>query len=218
MCGDIEDTLVAVLAGGAGARVGGADKGLLSLCGKPLIEHALDRLRPQGTRMLIVANRNVASYTRHAPVVCDEGGGHAGPLAGLAAIFSFIAANRHALPGWLLTAPVDCPDAPRDLAVRLRAALMEDAHAPCARLLQRGKPEPLFAMYSVGVRPEDWHASAFAALHGHGSPVRWQATLDVIAVDGEETARALHNLNTTQDFDEYERSHAASCLSGPHRS
>jgi molybdenum cofactor guanylyltransferase len=209
MCAAADDTLVAILAGGAGARVGGADKGLLPLCGKPLIEHVVDRLRPQGTRLLIVANRNPDSYARFAPVVHDAGEGHAGPLAGLVAIFDFIVANRHALPRWLLTAPVDCPDPPRDLAVRLRVALTENARARCARLAPAGKPEPMFAMYRIGEEPEAWLVSVRAALREHGSVMRWQAAFDPVAVDGGEVARALHNLNTPEDFEEYERSHAA---------
>ena len=206
MCGDADDTLVAILAGGAGARVGGEDKGWLSVCGRPLIEHAVARLRPQGARMLIAANRNVDGYACHAPVVHDETGKHAGPLAGLVAIFGFIAANRHALPHWLLTVPVDCPDPPGDLAARLRAGLDDHAQSRCARLVHAGKPEPLFAMYRIGSDPEAWLACARNALREHGSPQRWQAALAAIDVP----APTFHNLNTPDDFREYARSHAVS--------
>ena len=78
-----DETLGIVLAGGAGSRVGGADKGLLPLGGRPLVEHVLERLRPQCDRLLIVANRNLDDYARYAPVLHDDNEGHAGPLAGL---------------------------------------------------------------------------------------------------------------------------------------
>ena len=207
MHADTDDTLGVILAGGAGSRVGGADKGLLPLCGRPLVEHVLERLSPQSGRVLIVANRSLADYACYAPTVRDEQTGHAGPLAGLIAAFAFTNANRHALPRWLLTAPVDCPDPPLDFAARLRAALVGDGQARCANVRQAGKPQPLFALYRVGARPEAWHASAQAALREHGSAWRWHAALDAIAVDFDGPGTAFHNLNEPADFSEYERAH-----------
>ncbi len=198
-----------LLAGGAGVRVGGADKGLLPLCGTPLVEHVADHLRLHASRLLIVANRNVDAYARHAPVVHDEDEGHAGPLAGLVAAFAFVAANRHALPHWLLTAPVDCPDPPCDLAVRLHAELSGNARAGCARLVHGGVPEPLLAMYRVDARLEAMLASARAALREHGSAMRWQAGLDTVPVAFDDPVSVFHNLNTPEDFADYTRSHAA---------
>jgi molybdenum cofactor guanylyltransferase len=204
-----EDIVVAILAGGAGVRVGGVDKGLLPLCGKPLIEHVVGCAQAQGVRLLIVANRNVDTYARFAPVVHDESKSYAGPLAGLAAMLGFVVANGHALPRRLLTVPVDCPDPPRDLATRLRAALLENTRACCARLVHAGKPEPLLAMYRIDTRLEALLASARAAMHEHGSVMRWQAGLDVVAVAFDDSAPVFHNLNTPEDFADYARSHAA---------
>lgn len=209
MCADADATLAVVLAGGAGIRVDGADKGLLTLHGRPLVEHVLERLRPRSDRLLIVANRHVDEYARHAPTIRDEIPGPAGPLAGLMAAFGFLVANRHALPHWLLTAPVDCPDPPRDLGSRLRAALLARDTARCAYVLRGNKPQPLFALYRVGGHPENWHASAQRALHEHGSPRRWHATFDTLAVAFDDAGDALHNLNTPDAFREYARTHVA---------
>lgn len=200
-------TLGAILAGGAGSRVDNADKGLLPLCGRPLIEHVLERLRPQCARALVVANRNVDAYARLAPVIHDEVTGHAGPLAGLVAAFGFLQANRHALPDWLLTAPVDCPDLPRDLVARFRAVLAANAEATCALATVAGKREPLFAMYRMGSAPEVWHDSARTALREHGSTMRWLAENGAVAVDFDDPDDAFHNLNTPADFRDYERAH-----------
>ena len=41
-----------VLAGGRATRMGGADKGWVELAGRPLIDHVLDRLRPQVDEIL----------------------------------------------------------------------------------------------------------------------------------------------------------------------
>lgn len=202
-----DETLGVILAGGAGRRVGDADKGLLPLFGRPLVECVLDRLRPQCARVLIVANRNIDGYARLAPTIRDEAAGHDGPLAGLSAAFGFLQANRHALPAWLLTMPVDCPDPPRTLAARLRAALAANADAACALVSIAGKREPLFAMYRVGAAPDTWHASARTALHEHGSPMRWLAACGALAVDFGDGGGAFHNLNTPEDFRDYERAH-----------
>lgn len=207
MCADTDDIFGLILAGGAGRRVGDADKGLLPLCGRPLVEHVLGHLRRQCARVLIVANRNIDIYARFAPVIRDQHSGHAGPLAGLAAAFGFLQANRHALPQWVLTTPVDCPDPPRDLAIRLCAALTANGGATCALARIAGKREPLFAMYRVGLAPESWHASAQMALHEHGSPMRWLAARDALPVDFDDCGDAFHNLNSPEDFREYERRH-----------
>ncbi len=207
MPGDAEHTLGVILAGGAGKRVGGSDKGLLPLCDRPLVEHVLDNLRPQCDRVLIVANRNLGDYSRYAPVLHDEGEGHAGPLAGLVAAFRFIAANRHALPDAMLTAPVDCPDPPRDLAARLREALAQNPGADCTRVRHAGRLRPLFAVYRIGTDPAWWIDSARAALHEHGSPSRWHAALDALVVDFGDSGDAFHDLDTPAEFRAFERRH-----------
>jgi molybdenum cofactor guanylyltransferase len=205
----VDDTLGVVLAGGAGARVGGADKGLVALCGRLLIEHVLERLRPQCDRLLIAARRGADDYLRYAPVVHDATEGCAGPLAGIVAAFGLLAANRHALPAWLLTVPVDCPDPPRDLALRLQAALTTDATACCAFARRAGVAQPLFALYRVDDDPAEWRASAHVALREHGSTRRWHAALEASAVDFDDIGDAFRNLNTAEAFREYELAHGA---------
>lgn len=202
-----DETLGVILAGGAGHRVGDADKGLLPLCGRPLVEQVLERLQSQCGRVLIVANRNIDVYARLAPTIHDEVASHDGPLAGLAAAFGFLQANRHALPVWLLTAPVDCPDPPPDLATRLRAALAANLDETCVLAAVAGKREPLFAMYRVDSAPDAWHAAAQTALREHGSPMRWLAARGALAVDYGDAGDAFHNLNTPEDFRDYERAH-----------
>lgn len=202
-----DDVLGVVLAGGAGSRVGGADKGLLPLNGKPLVEHVLERLRQQCNRLLIIANRNTEEYARYAPVVHDGNDGHEGPLAGLMAAFGFLEANRHALPRWLLTAPVDCPDPPHDLQSNLHAALAADATACCAFVRRAGASQPLFAIYRIDEDPSSWRTSVEHALHAHGSARLWHESMEAVAVDCNAIDDTLHNLNTPEEFRDYERTH-----------
>jgi len=197
----------AVLAGGAGTRVGGTDKGLLPLLGRPLVEHALDALRPQCAALLVVANRNLHRYVELAPTIQDSSPGHAGPLAGLAAAFGFLAANEHARFAWLATLPVDCPEPPGDFIARSRAAADGAVPSGCAYARTSGKPQPLIALYRIGDDASGWLASAQNALERHGSVVRWHAELGAVAVDFDADAAAFHNLNTPEDFAEYERAH-----------
>jgi len=202
-----EPILGVVLAGGAGRRVGGVDKGLLPLLGRPLVEYALDVLRPQCDSLLVVANRNVDRYAELAPTILDAGPGHAGPLAGLVAAFGFLAANRHAGFSWLATTPVDCPDAPGDLVARLRAAIDGAVQPGCAYVCTSDGPQPLFALYRVGSGVDGWLASAQSALERHGSVMRWHAELGAVAVDFDAGATAFHNLNIPEEFVEYEHAH-----------
>src|SRR3990170_926524 len=98
-----------VLAGGQGRRMGGVDKGLQLLRGKPMVAWVLERLAPQVGEIVINANQNREAYVRFGHrVVPDEVGGFAGPLAGLHA---GLAAVAHELA---VTVPCDSPFLPAD--------------------------------------------------------------------------------------------------------
>ena len=115
-----ENITAVILAGGRGSRMGGVDKGLQHFNGTPLALHTLQRLQPQVGRVLINANRNLATYESFgAPVWPDSAdmGDYAGPLAG------FITALAHCQTPYLLTVPCDTPLFPHDMAARLSVAL-----------------------------------------------------------------------------------------------
>jgi molybdenum cofactor guanylyltransferase len=203
-------TLGVILAGGAGTRVGGADKGLLTVHGVPVVEHVAAALRPQCDDILIVANRNLPDYARIARVVGDEITGHAGPLAGIAAALGLtLGSGGESLGGcrWLLTVPVDCPDFPHDLCERLRGAFDADPRLSCAYARDERRVQPLFALYSLA-NGGALLASVRAAASLHGSVLRWHMELAACAVDFRGHAATFHNLNAPKDFRDYERSHA----------
>lgn len=202
-------TLGVILAGGEGKRVGGQDKGLLPLHDKPVVEHVLSILHPQCDDVLVIANRNHDQYSRHARVIADEIAGHAGPLAGIAAALALVVEREpQGFLGFdgLLTVPVDCPDLPADLLARLQASLKDAPGATCAYACHAHKREPLFALYSLEFR-DALLASARAALNVHGSPLRWHMELDAIAADFSDRPDAFRNLNTPEDFRDYEQAH-----------
>jgi len=93
-----------VLAGGQARRMGGSDKGLVSIAGKTLVEYALCALRSVVDETIINANRNHLEYERFGyPVVADASSSFDGPLAGI------LSAMRHCNADYLLTVPCDCP-------------------------------------------------------------------------------------------------------------
>lgn len=62
-----------ILAGGAGRRMGGVDKGLVELAGRPLTQWVAEALRPQVAHLLISANRHREHYARLGwPVLVDR--------------------------------------------------------------------------------------------------------------------------------------------------
>ena len=186
----------AILAGGAATRLGGRDKGLEPLDGKPLVAWVIDAVAAMRADpvILIVANRNLAAYASFAPTISDSASGFHGPLAGIAA------ALGHCTTEWLLSLPVDCPTPPQDLAARLLRHAHEGGHAACVAH-DGERRQPLFAIYRCGLAA----AAATAVASGQGA-WQWQDAIGARELDFSDRRRQFHNLNTAADF----ATHAAS--------
>jgi molybdenum cofactor guanylyltransferase len=179
-----------VLAGGQGRRMGGVDKGLQPLRGKPMVAWVLERLQPQVDDVVINANQNLESYGRFGHrVVPDEVGGFAGPLAGLHA---GLAAAAHPL---VVTVPCDSPFLPNDLVSRLSAALGANDLA----VAKTGdQPHPVFSLVRRSVRA---HLQDFLA--GGGRKIdAWYASLKVVEVPFDDEADAFRNINTRGELND----------------
>lgn len=99
-----------ILTGGAGRRIGGLDKGLLSYSGSTLIQRQIEWLKPQVKTLLISANRNISQYEKSGyPVLQDSNKGYQGPLCGL------LKALERCATDWLFIQPIDVPHLPKDL-------------------------------------------------------------------------------------------------------
>lgn len=110
----------AIIAGGKSTRMGGNDKALMPLRGKPMIEWVIERLRPQVDALLINSNNAAREFKPFGlPVIADIIKGHVGPLAGLHACMT------QAKTPLLACVPCDAPLLPSDLIARLHAALVE---------------------------------------------------------------------------------------------
>ena len=175
--------------------MGGVDKGLTLLRGRPMVAWVIERLAPQVDGILLNANQNLDIYRAFGhPVIPDEIGGYAGPLAGL---HRGLSAAPHDL---VATAPCDSPFLPHDLVARLRAALAaRDADIAVART--GDQPHPVFCLCRKRVL-----GSLTAFLAGGGRKIdAWYSSLDVVEVPFDDEQAAFSNINTEQELRSFER-------------
>ncbi len=119
---DRDATLGLVLNGGLARRLGGVDKGLVPLCGEPMIARAIGRLRPQCGTLAISANGDSERFASFGlPVLEDDPAGFAGPLAGVLAGLEFCARRAPRL-AFVASLPADTPFAPDNFVARLHDA------------------------------------------------------------------------------------------------
>ncbi|MDO8860778.1 molybdenum cofactor guanylyltransferase MobA [Haliea sp. E1-2-M8] len=179
-----------ILAGGAGRRAGGRDKGLLDWEGRPLVAWVSERLRPQTSHLQISCNRNLDVYAGFGDsVFADRQSGFQGPLAGLEAF------PTDPTREFLLVVPCDTPRLPLDLAARLYQALTKQPESCDLAYATAGGQHHYLHMLlrrrCLGSLP--------AYLASGGRSVRgWQAQLRCISVDFAAAGDAFDNHNQMQ--------------------
>jgi molybdopterin-guanine dinucleotide biosynthesis protein A len=179
-----------ILAGGQGRRMGGVDKGLQLLRGKPMVQHVLERFAPQVDEVLINANQNLDQYAAFGHVVIpDDIGGYAGPLAGL---HRGLSSATHEL---VATVPCDSPFLPLDLITRLHEALTRE-HAELAVAKTGEQAHPVFCLTRKSVL-----ASLTSFLEsGRRKIDAWYATLKFVEVRFDDEVAAFSNINTADEL------------------
>ena len=187
-----------VLAGGQARRMGGDDKGLIELVGRPMIDHALAALAPQVDALLVNANRHLERYRElaapyAAEVVSDTLADYQGPLAGIARGLASCTTD------WLACVPCDSPLIATDLVARLetarRATDAEIAVAFCERL------QPVFALLPRALLPS---LEAYLAA-GDRKIDRWYYRHRVAEADFSDRPEQFLNVNTPEEHAELER-------------
>ena len=169
--------------------MGGADKALLPLAGRPLIAHVTERLEPQVERLAISANGDpVRLAFLHLPVLPDET--PQGPLSGILTALDWAAPQGAT---HVVSAPTDAPFLPPDLTPRL---LLAGEATGTALARSAGNDHPTFGLWPVALR------DALRAFLASGANPRVRAF-----ADAHHAARAdfpddgaFRNLNTPQDL------------------
>ncbi len=179
-----------VLAGGLGRRMGATlPKALVPFRGRPMIDHVLDRLRPQVDDLIINANEaGTALDSYGADRVADRLGGYAGPLAGLDAALHLGRAD------WYLTVPCDSPFLPLDLAARMAHQALQDG-AGIVSVICQDQTHPVFALVKASL------ASSLARYleAGERKIDRWFAREHAVLARFDDAAAFL-NFNTPAEL------------------
>ena len=133
--------------------MGGGDKCLLPLAGRPILAHVIEHLKPQVAELIISANGDPARFSAFGlPVVEDRLDFYAGPLAGILAGLEWARTNRPE-SRFAITAASDTPLLPADLVDRLRSASGEgEANLVVARSAEG--MHPVFGLWHVTLAPD----------------------------------------------------------------
>ena len=175
-----------ILAGGAGRRAGGADKGLLDWQGRPLIEHVYHGIVAQVDEVLISCNRNRNLYAALAKVTsADLRPDYQGPLAGMEAAVTDIAYPL------LLVTPCDTPALPSNLALQLLQGLEDSPGSSVAYAITRDGGQYLCAL----LRTECLRSLPEYLNSGQRAVRHWYNQVGAIAVDFDDQRECFLNLN-----------------------
>ena len=200
-----------ILAGGQSRRMGGGDKALLRIAGRPMLAHIIERLSPQVGRIAINANGDPARFADFGlPVIADTFGSFDGPLAGILTAMRW-ASDNDSTAGHVLTVPADAPLMPADLADRLIAAI-DDAPDTIALAASDGRRHPVAGLWPCALA-RDLSDGLDAGIR---KVMQWAGRHSLVTVDFPLSETPLgtidpfFNANTPDDLAEIERVLAAS--------
>src|SRR5580692_122862 len=197
-----ERIMVVVLAGGLARRMGGGDKCLKLLGGRPILAHVLERLDGQAEGILLNANGDVTRFASwRMPVATDVVTGFGGPLVGVLTALKWAAAHAPEITD-VVSVPADGPFLPRDLVRRLVAA-RTGAGAVLAQAASNGRPNPVVGLWPVALAAELRHA---VVVEGIAKVDAWTGRYRLATVDFEaDRIDPFFNANTQEDLTEAER-------------
>ncbi len=179
-----------ILAGGRSSRMGGGDKFLLELGDRRLIDHVIDRLKPQVDAIVLAANGDPARFSDLGfDVVQDSIEGFAGPLAGILAGMDWAVKNDFE---YIFTVAADTPFFPENLLIALQMA-MESERTPIAMTMTPDPDKglgfhPTFALWSVSLRDN----LREALKSGVRKVIRWS--------EQQGSAHLVYNFDGTDPF------------------
>lgn len=188
-----------ILAGGLARRMGGQDKGLIVYKRRPMLEYAIDAMRPVVDELLINANRNLELYRQFGfPVLSDQNTNFEGPLAGILAALRYMQDQ-----GVLLVMPCDSPLVTSQHLQKLLATLRHN-NAECCAAFDGERLHPVFLALQGGLADslENFLAG------GQRKIDRWLEQQRFIKADFSAVPEIFMNVNTLQELAELEARNA----------
>ncbi len=192
-----------LLAGGLGCRMGGGDKPLKSLGGRPILDLVIERARPQVETLVLNINGDAGRFAAYGlPIAADVIDGYAGPLAG---ILTGMEWSRSQVPDarWMVSFATDAPFFPRDMVARLIGETEKTgAEMACARSNER--THPVFALWPIRLADELRRAMMDEDMRKID---RWTERYTIVHVDfkcPEPEIDPFFNINRPEDLTEAE--------------
>lgn len=186
-----------ILAGGRATRMGGGDKPLMPLNGRPLLSHVIERAECQVSELLLNANGDLRRFDGFGlRVIEDVVSGFAGPLAGVLTAMEWANAHRPDIRH-IATFAADTPFFPTDLVTRLQYEL-EAQRAELACAASGGRDHPVFGLWPVALR-HDLRAALVDG--GIRKASQWIARYNLARVNYEnQPFDPFFNINTNADL------------------
>ena len=182
-----------ILAGGQAKRMGGMDKGLQTLHGKPLFQFIYDRLHSQVEHISVNANRNQAIYAAAGlPVFGDNIEGFQGPLSGI------LTALERSETDFVLFVPCDSPFFPDNLLEKLKSAVV--FHGVSIAYVHDGEREhPTFCLMARSLKEK----LAAYLVAGDRRMLQFMRQNGAVSVDFSENKAAFTNNNTLDELQQF---------------
>ena len=186
-----EDVTGIVFCGGSGRRLGGVEKPLIEVAGRPLLAWALESLQKQVATVVLSGAADSAYARFGCEMVPDRAPGE-GPLSGL------VTAVEIAKTNWIFTCPGDSPYLAGNLvellaadAERTGVAVPHDGNRRqnLFLLMRRDRAESLVRFFEQGGR----------AAH------RWLDENGIGVTDLSAMAESFFNVNTPDDLEAWRR-------------
>ena len=189
-----DNITVCILAGGKGSRLGGIDKGLFLLSGRPLIEYCIERIRKQVSHITINANRNLEKYQAYGfDIITDLSSDSIGPLGGIQVALEKINSD------FICFVPCDCPS--------ISHSLIEDLYKPYVNhdydlsiALVEGKFQPTFFMAKKSLK----NSLGKFIDHGGRKIMHWVKQTNFTTVEFTNPKNFI-NLNSKNDIRDFKK-------------
>ena len=186
-----EDVTGIVFCGGSGRRLGGVEKPLIEVAGRPLLAWVLDRLHKQVATVLLSGAAD-PSYARFGCEIVPDRAPGEGPLSGLAT------AIEVATTDWIFTCPGDSPY----LAENLVELLARDARRKGVAVPHDGnRRQNLFLL----MRRHRAESLARFFEQGGRAAHRWLDENGIGVTDLSAIAESFFNVNTPDDLESWRR-------------